>query len=124
MTGAVILVVEDNEKNMKLVRDLLQFSGYVILEAHTAEQGIQLALESNPDLILMDIQLPGINGIEALNQLRIEPKTKSIPVIALTASAMTDDEKRIKEAGFDGYIRKPFDLDLFLEEVSGTLDTD
>lgn len=124
MTGAVILVVEDNEKNMKLVRDLLQFSGYVILEAHTAELGIQLALESNPDLILMDIQLPGINGIEALNQLRIEPKTKSIPVIALTASAMTDDEKRIKEAGFDGYIRKPFDLDLFLEEVSGTLDTD
>ena len=113
----LILIVEDNEKNMKLVRDVLQVKGYATVEAGTAEDGIRLALERNPELILMDIQLPGMNGIEALGVLRANPATATIPVIAVTASVMQQDRKQITEAGFDGYVGKPINLKEFLDAV-------
>jgi two-component system, cell cycle response regulator DivK len=117
MAGELILIVEDNEKNLKLVRDLLQFKGYRTLEAVTAEDSIQLARVSQPDLILMDIQLPGTDGTTALRQLRAEPSTASIPVIALTAFAMKDDRQRFLDAGFDGYLDKPINVKTFPEQV-------
>jgi two-component system cell cycle response regulator DivK len=117
MPGELILIVEDNEKNLKLVRDLLQVSGYRTLESITAEDGILIARESQPALILMDIQLPGMSGIEALKALRADPVTQDIPVIAVTASAMTQDRKEILAAGFNGYQRKPIELKEFLDEV-------
>jgi len=117
MTGKLVLIVEDNEKNLKLVRDLLQYNGYKTIESGTAEEGIQLACEKQPALILMDIRLPGMNGIEALTQLRNKPETSDIPVIAVTASAMAEDEQRIRAAGFNGYLSKPIDLDRMLEAV-------
>lgn len=117
MPGELILIVEDNEKNLKLVRDLLQVSGYQTLESITAEDGIEIAMESRPALILMDIQLPGMSGIEALKILRADPITQNIPVIAVTASVMNQDSKDIKAAGFDSYQRKPIELKGFLDEV-------
>ena len=114
---SLILIVEDNEKNMKLVRDVLQVKGYATLEAGTAEDGIRLANEQKPDLVLMDIQLPGMNGIEALGVLRADPATAKIPVIAVTASVMQQDRKLITEAGFDAYIGKPINLKEFLATV-------
>ena len=114
---SLILIVEDNEKNMKLVRDVLQVKGYQTLEAGTAEDGIRLANERKPDLVLMDIQLPGMNGIEALGVLRENPATAHIPVIAVTASVMQQDRKLITEAGFDAYIGKPINLKEFLQAV-------
>jgi two-component system, cell cycle response regulator DivK len=118
---STILIVEDNEKNMKLVRDVLQVKGYRTLEAGTAEDGIRLALEHKPDLVLMDIQLPGMNGIDALGVLRDDPATANIPVIAVTASVMQQDRKLITEAGFDGYIGKPINLKEFLATVQKML---
>ena len=118
---SVILIVEDNEKNMKLVRDVLQVKGYRTLEAVTAEDGIRLASEHKPDLVLMDIQLPGMNGIDALGVLRGDPATAGIPVIAVTASVMQQDRKLITEAGFDGYIGKPINLKDFLDTVQRTV---
>ena len=117
MSGELILIVEDNEKNLKLVRDLLQVSGYQTLESETAEEGIIIARESQPSLILMDIQLPGMNGIEALKVLRADPITEKIPVIAVTASVMTEDSKNIIAAGFNSYQRKPIEIKGFLDEV-------
>jgi two-component system, cell cycle response regulator DivK len=117
MADELILIVEDNEKNLKLVRDLLQFKGYRTLEAETAEDGIRLAQAKQPDLILMDIQLPGTDGITALHQLRAEPRTAAIPVIALTAFAMKDDRQRFLDAGFDGYLDKPINVKTFPEQV-------
>jgi len=117
MSGELILIVEDNEKNLKLVRDLLQVSGYRTLESETAEEGIIIARESQPSLILMDIQLPGMNGIEALKVLRADPITEKIPVIAVTASVMTEDSKNIIAAGFNSYQRKPIEIKGFLDEV-------
>ena len=114
---SLILIVEDNEKNMKLVRDVLQVKGYATIEAGTAEDGIRLANERKPDLVLMDIQLPGMNGIEALGVLRADAATAEIPVIAVTASVMQQDRKLITEAGFDGYIGKPINLKEFLATV-------
>jgi two-component system cell cycle response regulator DivK len=114
---SLILIVEDNEKNMKLVRDVLQVKGYTTLEAGTAEDGIRLANEHKPDLVLMDIQLPGMNGIQALGLLRADPATAKIPVIAVTASVMQQDRKLITEAGFDAYIGKPINLKEFLATV-------
>jgi two-component system cell cycle response regulator DivK len=114
---SVILIVEDNEKNLKLVRDVLQVKGYQTLEAATAEDGIALAQAHSPDLVLMDIQLPGMNGIEALGVLRENPATAHIPVIAVTASVMQQDRKLITEAGFDAYIGKPINLKEFLQAV-------
>ena len=99
MAGELILIVEDNEKNRKLERDILQFHGYRTVEAENAEEGIRLAQATPPALVLMDIQLPGMNGIEALHHLRADPRTRAIPVIAVTASAMTQDRQKIMAAG-------------------------
>jgi two-component system cell cycle response regulator DivK len=114
---SLVLIVEDNEKNMKLVRDVLQVKGYRTLEAGSAEDGIALARAQTPDLVLMDIQLPGMNGIEALAVLRADPATAAIPVIAVTASVMQQDRNLITQAGFDAYIGKPINLKEFLEAV-------
>ncbi|MBI5848770.1 MAG: response regulator [Nitrospirae bacterium] len=122
MSGKLILIIEDNEKNMKLMRDLLQYEGYEILESDTAEEGLRLAGEYLPALILMDIGLPGISGFDALKRLRASSATASIPVIAVTASVMTQDHQKITEAGFDGYQRKPLEIDEFLEAVRGTIE--
>jgi two-component system cell cycle response regulator DivK len=121
---SLILIVEDNEKNMKLVRDVLQVKGYRTLEAGTAEDGIRLANERKPDLVLMDIQLPGMNGIEALGVLRTDAATAKIPVIAVTASVMQQDRKLITEAGFDAYLGKPINLKEFLATVRKWLGED
>jgi two-component system cell cycle response regulator DivK len=119
---SLILIIEDNEKNLKLVRDVLQVKGYVTIEAGTAEDGIELARERKPDLILMDIQLPGMSGIEALKVLRADAATAAIPAIAVTASVMQQDRRLITEAGFDGYVGKPINLKEFLEAVRSTLE--
>ncbi len=116
-----ILIVEDNEKNMKLVRDVLQVKGYATLEATTGEDGVRLAKERLPALVLMDIQLPGISGIEALKQLRADPATAAIPIIAVTASVMASDRRDITDAGFDGYVGKPLNLKEFLAAVASAL---
>jgi CheY-like chemotaxis protein len=121
MANELILIVEDNEKNRKLVRDILQFKGYQLLESETAEEGIRLAREKNPSLILMDFHLPGMNGIEAFKVLRADASTSSIPIIAVTASAMTEDRKKIIDAGFDGLQTKPINVKEFLETVATTL---
>jgi len=118
-----ILIVEDNEKNMKLVRDVLQAKGYATIEAVTGEDGVRLATELKPDLILMDIQLPGIDGIEALRRLRANPETAKIPAVAVTASVMQQDRKHIMEAGFDGYLGKPIGLKELLETVRRMLES-
>ena len=118
---SLILIVEDNEKNLKLVRDVLQVKGFATVEAGSAEDGIKLAAQRKPDLILMDIQLPGMNGIEALKVLRADPETNPIPVIAVTASVMQQDRTLITEAGFDGYIGKPINIKEFLESVKSAL---
>jgi CheY-like chemotaxis protein len=102
MANELILIIEDNEKNRKLVRDLLQVKGHTTIESATAEEGLRLAIEKSPALILMDIQLPGMDGITALKELRVNPQTKSIPVIAITASAMTYNRKAMLAEGFDG----------------------
>jgi len=122
MAGELILVVEDNDKNRKLVRDVLTVKGYRLLEAETGEDGVRLAREQRPDLVLMDIQLPGINGIEALRQLRADPATAGITVVAVTASAMTHDRQKILAAGFDAYQSKPISIRPFLELVREVLD--
>ena len=121
MTGELILIVEDNEKNRKLLRDVLQFKGYRTVETERAEDGIEVARERRPALILMDIQLPGIDGITALGQLKADPATREIPVIAVTASVMTHDRQRLLAAGFDAYQSKPIKLAEFLETVQQTL---
>ena len=117
----LILIIEDNDKNMKLVRDVLQVKGFETMEAGTAEDGLAMAADRKPDLVLMDIQLPGMNGIEALGKLRDDPATASIPVIAVTASVMQQDRKHITEAGFDAYLGKPLDLKEFLATVKEIL---
>jgi two-component system, cell cycle response regulator DivK len=117
MTGELILIVEDNEKNLKLARDLLQVKGYGTIDARTAEEGITLAQLHRPALILMDIQLPDIDGVTALGRLKAETATASIPVIALTAYAMKADRERFLRAGFDGYLDKPISIKEFLEQV-------
>jgi two-component system cell cycle response regulator DivK len=117
MAGELVLIVEDNEKNLKLVRDILQVKGYRTLEAGTAEQGLALAGEHRPDLILMDIQLPDLDGVAALKRLRSEPATASIPAVALTAFAMKEDQERFMTAGFDGYVMKPINVREFPDQV-------
>ena len=122
MANELILIVEDNEKNRKLVRDLLRVKGYATIEAETGEDGVRLAAERRPALVLMDIQLPGINGITALGRLRSDPATRDIPVMAVTASAMTHDRQKIMAAGFDGYQTKPINVKEFLAAVRDLLD--
>jgi two-component system, cell cycle response regulator DivK len=120
MTHA-ILVVEDNERNLKLLRDVLEYAGYDVRVARTAEDGITLAVKEPPDLVLMDLQLPGIDGIEALRRLRESPRTADIPVVAVTAQAMKQDRERALDAGFDGYVEKPISVRAFPDQVRSFL---
>ena len=122
MANELILIVEDNDKNRKLMRDVLAFKGYRLAEAETGEEGVRLARELDPDLILMDIQLPGINGITAFRQIRDDPATAMIPVIAVTASVMMQDRQAVVAAGFDGFEGKPLNVKAFIETVRTTLD--
>ena len=122
MAGEVIVLVEDNDKNRKLARDVLVHDGYRVLEAETSEDGVRLAQEQRPSLVLMDIHLPGIDGIEALRRLRADAATRAIPVVAVTASAMTTDRATIMAAGFDGYQSKPISVRPFLAAVREVLD--
>ena len=117
----VILVVEDNERNLKLVRDVLEYAGYDVRVARTGEDGVTLAVKEPPDLVLMDLQLPGIDGMEALRRLRESPRTADIPVVAVTAQAMKQDRERALEAGFNGYIEKPISVRAFPDQVRGFL---
>jgi two-component system cell cycle response regulator DivK len=113
----VILVVEDNERNLKLLRDVLEYAGYDVRVARTGEDGVTLAVKEPPDLVLMDLQLPGIDGTEALRQLRASPRTADIPVVAVTAQAMKQDRERALEVGFNGYVEKPISVRAFPEQV-------
>ena len=117
----VILIVEDNERNLKLVRDLLEFNGYETIEARTSRDAVAFATEREPDLILMDIQLPDADGITALRTLRAQPRTAPIRVVALTAFAMRDDRERLLGEGFDGYVEKPIDVKRFPAQVQALL---
>ena len=117
--GEVVLIVEDNDKNLKLARDLLQFAGLRTLEATSAEDGIAIAQRERPSLVLMDIQLPGMDGITALRALRGDERTAAIPVVALTASVMKSDRERFDAAGFDGFMQKPIDVKTFAVDVRG-----
>ena len=112
-----ILIVEDNEKNVKLLRDILQYEGHRTLEALTGEEGIRLAREHTPDLVLMDIQLPDVDGITALRRIREEPALDAMPVLAISASVMPDEQQKIIASGFDAYITKPIALRSFLSTV-------
>ena len=113
----VVLIVEDNTLNMKLARDILQAKGYAMLEAISGEDGVRMTTQKLPDLVLMDIQLPGINGIEAFKQLRSDPRTAAIPIAAFTASVTPTDRTRITDAGFDAFLSKPIDLKEFVATV-------
>jgi two-component system cell cycle response regulator DivK len=119
---SLVLIVEDNDKNMKLARDVLQAKGYNTIEAVTGEEGVKLAKEKKPDLVLMDIQLPGISGIEAFKQIRADAATNAVPVIALTASVTPTDRTAITAAGFDAFLGKPINLKEFVETVRRLLE--
>jgi two-component system cell cycle response regulator DivK len=114
---SVILIVEDNENNMMLVRDVLQFKGYETLEATTGAEGVRLAIERKPDLVLMDIQLPDIDGLTALAQIRADAAVRHVPVLAVSASVMPDDQQRIAASGFDAFITKPINVKSFVATV-------
>ena len=117
MPQELILIIEDNEKNRKLIRDLLQAKGYQTIESDAAEEGLKLAAERKPALVLMDIQLSGMDGIAAMKQLKAAPDTRTIPVMAITASAMTYNRESMLAQGFDGYQIKPFNLGEFLADI-------
>jgi two-component system cell cycle response regulator DivK len=123
MAGPQILVVEDNEKNMKLFRDVLLATGHRTLEATTGGQAIELATAHSPDLVLMDIQLPDIGGVETLGRLRADERTATVPVVALTAQAMEGDRERFLAAGFDGYLSKPVNVAELLATVKRYCET-
>ena len=108
--SARILVVEDNPLNLKLIRDVLEFQGFDVITAQSGEEGVAVASTSSPDLVLMDLQLPGIDGHEALQRIRADPRCHKVPVVAVTAFAMKDDVERAEAAGFDGYIAKPISV--------------
>lgn len=122
MSGEAVLVVEDNDKNLKLVRAVLEHAGYQVRSAGTAEEGVAAAAADPPDLVLMDLQLPGMDGVSALAALRAEPGTAGIPVVALTALAMPDDRERVRRAGFDGYLEKPISVRELPVQVRGFID--
>jgi two-component system, cell cycle response regulator DivK len=122
MAGELILLVEDNEKNRKLAHDVLVHQGYRVADAESAEQALRLVREEPPSLVLMDIHLPGMDGIAALRALRADPSTQTIPVMAVTASAMTHDRAKIMAAGFDGYQSKPISVKPFLAAVRELLE--
>ena len=119
--SARILVVEDNDRNLKLVRDVLRYAGFDVVEARTGEQGVELARACPPDLVLMDIGLPGMDGSDALRELRATPATAGIPVVAVTAFAMAQDRERTRTAGFDGYLTKPLDIRALPDQVRSYL---
>ncbi len=119
-----ILVVEDNKLNMKLVRGLIKIGNYRMLEAMDAESGIKLIREERPDLVLMDIQLPGMDGLSATEVIKADPDLKDIPIVALTSYAMQGDKEKALAAGCTGYIAKPIDTRQFLETVSQYLKDD
>jgi two-component system cell cycle response regulator DivK len=122
MTAAArILVVEDNPLNLKLVRDVLQASGYEVVAATSGEEGLRLAAEESPDLVLMDLQLPGIDGTEALHRLRDGPLARTVPVVAVTAFVMAEDHANAARAGFDGYLEKPISVRSLVRQVEGFL---
>lgn len=123
MSGERILVVEDNPKNLKLVRDVLEYSGYEVIVATCGEDGVRLATQRQPDLILMDLQLPGIDGTEALRQIRETGAGSAVPVVAVTASAMDEDRDRAYAAGFDGYVHKPISVRGLQQQVYDFLTT-
>ena len=114
---STVLIVEDNEKNMKLVRDILQHQGHTTLQAATGGEGVRMARESVPDLVLMDIQLPDIDGIEALSRIRKDASLDAVAVIAVSASVMPDDQQKIVTSGFDAFVTKPINLKSFLDTV-------
>ncbi len=118
---STILIVEDNERNMKLVRDILQHHGHATLEAATGAEGVRLAQVHHPDLILMDIQLPDIDGITALRRIRADPALAATPVLAVSASVMPDEQQRIAASGFDAYITKPLSLKPFVAMINAYL---
>ena len=122
MANELILIVEDHEKNRKLVRDVLKFKGYEVIEAETGEEGVRLALERRPSLVLMDIRLPGIDGVEALRRIRADVTTRVIPIMAITASVMTEDRQKIMDAGFDAYQSKPLNVKHFVAAVEQLLE--
>jgi two-component system cell cycle response regulator DivK len=115
--GGRILVVEDNPKNLKLVRDVLTHSGYEVIEATSGEDGVRMAGEERLDLVLMDLQLPGIDGTEALRQIRVGEQNADVPVVAVTAFAMNDDRQRAFDSGFDGYVEKPISVRSLAQQV-------
>jgi two-component system, cell cycle response regulator DivK len=122
VANEVILIVEDNETSRKLVRDLLTIKGYTIVEAETGEEGVRLTQEHRPSLVLMDIRLPGIDGIQALRRLRAEVATQRIPVMAMTASVMANDRQKVLDAGFDAFQSKPINVKGFLAAVEQLLE--
>ena len=115
---STILIVEDNERNMKLVRDILQHHGHTVVEATTGNDGVRLANARAPDLVLMDIQLPDIDGITALARIRENPALDAVPVLAVSASVMPDEQHKIVSSGFDAYLTKPISLKPFLATVA------
>ena len=117
VTGLLVLIVDDNEKNVKLARDVLRFAGFRTLEAGRAAEGISLALEHIPDVVLMDIRLPDMDGTEAVRRLKDEPRTARIPVVAVTSFAMKGDRERFLAEGFDGYLEKPISVREFPDQV-------
>lgn len=116
-TRPVVLLVEDNDRNLKLARDVLEYAGFTVLVAVSGEDAVVRAASARPDLVLMDLQLPGIDGHEALSRLRRDQRTSDIPVVALTAFAMREDRERALAAGFDGYLHKPIDVRRFPDQV-------
>ena len=122
MTTSRILVVEDNPKNLKLVRDVLQYCGYEVVEATTGEDGVRLAREVSPDLILMDLQLPGIDGAETLRRIRQHDHMRGVPVVAVTAFAMDDDRRKAFDSGFNGYVEKPISVRSLPQQVHDFLE--
>jgi two-component system, cell cycle response regulator DivK len=119
--SSLILIVEDNPRNLKLVRDLLEHHGYLTLAAATGEEAIDLARAHRPHLVLMDVQLPGMDGVEALTRMRADPETASLRVVAVTAFAMKHDRDRFLAWGFDGYIEKPISVRDFPRQVAALL---
>ena len=123
MTGPTILVIEDNPLNLELAREVLEAAGYTVVDARTAEEGLRLAEAVMPNLILLDIRLPGMNGFDAVRNLKQDVRTRDIPVVALTAQAMAGDEQTAFGAGFDGYITKPINTRTLSGEVRRWLES-
>ena len=118
---ARILIVEDNQLNLELATELLKASGYAVLQSRSAEEGLRVAREQRPDLILMDVRLPGMDGLAAVRVLKQDPDTRTIPAVAMTSQAMRGDEEAARDAGFDAYVTKPIDTRAFPRVVARLL---